>query len=188
MLTSSRLLAGLAVLASAAIAGWIWWPSEPVALRAAPETRTESALGPALPTPPVPAASAPRAIASGEPSVVLSGVVVGVGGGNLAIVSIDRRPETMLRVGDAVSNTGVVSQIDENSMTYDVAGQPRRVVVEPGRSVAATAKAAAPAKPLPGFVTGAPPMARASGVEPGSGNDNFRQAVARKAQAIAAGK
>lgn len=188
MLTSSRLLVALAVVVPAGIAGWLLWPSEPAvpAPRAATDLRTETAPSQVVPLPPA-AASVPVDAAIGGPQVVLSGVVVGAGGGNLAIVSVDRRPETMLRVGDELTPSATVVHIDDGSMTYRFAGRQTRVQVQSVRGASATAQSVAPARPLPGFVAGAPPLARPGGTEPGRGNDAFRQAVAKKAQAIAAG-
>ena len=137
---------------------------------------------------PVAVASSPSLSASAAPSVVLSGVAVGMGGGNVAIVSINQRPDMLVRVGDAMTATATVVRIDDASMTYRFAGADLRVFVKPLQSVAAPIKPDAPPKPLPGFVAGAPPMARAAGTEPGSGNDAFRQAIEKKMQAIAAGR
>jgi hypothetical protein len=180
---------GLAVVAAAAVAGWIYLSPGPSAdpPRIPPKPPSESAPSVSLPVSPTAAAPAPVVLPSAAPSVVLSGVVVGADGGNLAIVSVDRRPERMVRVGDDLANATTVERIDDDSMTYRFAGQQRRVEVQSARNVAATAKPEAPPKPLPGFVVGAPTLARADGAGPGSGNDRFRQAVARKTQAIASG-
>lgn len=133
-------------------------------------------------------ASLPTAAAATAPAVVLSGVAVGVGGGNVAIVSINQRPDMLVRVGDAMTAAATVVRIDESSMTYRFAGTEWRVFIKPQPSVTAPIKLDAPPKPLPGFVAGAPAMARAPGTEPGSGNDAFRQAIEKKMQAIAAGR
>ena len=74
------------------------------------------------------------------------------------------------------------------AMTYRFAGTELRVFVKPRQSVSALIKLDAPPKPLPGFIAGAPVMARAAGTEPRSGNDAFRQAIEKKTQAIAAGR
>lgn len=113
---------------------------------------------------------------------------MGGGGGNVAIVSINQRPDMLVRVGDAMTASATVVRIDESSMTYRFAGAEWRVVVKPQQHVGAKVTQDAPAKPLPGFVVGAPTVARAAGAEPGSGNDAFRQAVEKKMQAIAAGR
>ena len=110
----------------------------------------------------------------------------------MAIVSVDQRPDMLLRVGDPIAASTTVLRIDDASMTYRFAGAEWRVFVHPQRRTDAmpmpnTTLNAAP-KPLPGFVAGAPPMARAAGTEPGSGNDAFRQAVEKKMQAINAGR
>ncbi len=157
-----------AALPAAARAQWV----------AAPAAAASSATIPATATPAAPAA----------PAVVLSGVAVGVGGGNVAIVSINQRPDMLVRVGDAMTATTSVVRIDDSSMTYRFAGAEWRVFVQPQRQVSAPIKLEAPAKPLPGFVAGAPAVARSAGAEPGSGNDAFRQAVEKKMQAIASGR
>ncbi len=114
---------------------------------------------------------------------------MGVGGGNVAIVSINQQPDMLVRVGDALTSSASVVRIDESSMTYRFAGAEWRVPVKPMQSVtAATTPVLVPPKPLPGFVASAPAMARAAGTEAGSGNDAFRQAAEKKRQAIAAGR
>lgn len=165
------------------------WPATdpPTAGRVeAPATPGTAVIG--LPTLSVPSAPLPAVPAPAPPSVVLSGVAMGVGGGNVAIVSINQQPDMLVRVGDALTATASVVRIEESSMTYRYAGTEWRVSVKPMQSVAAPNPPAVPAKPLPGFVASAPAIARAAGAEPGSGNDAFRQAVEKKRQAIAAGR
>lgn len=137
---------------------------------------------------PVATATLPEALRPTAPTVVLSGVALSAGGGNVAIVSIDQRPEMLVRVGDALSPLATVVRIDDGSMTYRFAGAELRVLVKLQQHVSAPIKPDAPPKPLPGFIAGAPAMARAAGSEPGSGNDAFRQAIEKKMQAIAAGR
>lgn len=149
----------------------------------APRVEWFAAPGAAASSPTVSAPAAPA-----TPAVVLSGVAMGVGGGNVAIVSINQRPDMLVRVGDAMTATTTVVRIDDSSMTYRLAGAEWRVFVKSQQPASQPIKLDAPPKPLPGFVAGAPPIARPAGTEPGSGNDAFRQVVEKKMQAIAAGR
>ena len=119
---------------------------------------------------------------------MLSGVALGVGGRNVAIVSVDERPDALVQEGDALTASTTVLRIDDSSMTYRFAGAEHRVFVKAQAKPTTAVKSDSPPKALPGFVAGAPPMARAAGTEPGSGNDAFRRAVEKKIQAIAAGQ
>ena len=141
-----------------------------------------------VPTAPVAPVASINGATVGAPNVVLSGVAVGVGGGNVAIVSVDQRPDTLVRVGDAMGATTTVLHIDDASLTYRFAGTEWRVFVKPQQHTDAARPLNAAPKPLPGFAVGAPPMARPAGTEPGSGNDAFRQAIEKKIQAINAGR
>ncbi len=123
------------------------------------------------------------------PQVVLTGVVVGANGaGNLAIVSLDHRPEMLLRVGDPLGPSAKVVAIDDASMSYRIGGNELRVFVKTSPTATASARPNVPPKQYPGFVAAAPAMARVNGAEPGSGNDAFRQAVEKKVQAITQGR
>ncbi len=106
----------------------------------------------------------------------------------MAIVSVDRRPEMLMRVGDALGASATVVRIDDASMTYRLAGKELSVVVKQSASVTAAVQPIAPPKQYAGFVAAAPAIARGAGSEPGSGNAAFRQAVEKKFQAIAAGR
>ena len=191
MTAIARALIAGAVVAAAAMVVWLFMWSD----HSTPEVRLESGLG--LRTAPNDVAiTAPRSAerspltpVAAAPQVVLTGVVVGADGGdNLAIVSVDLRPEMLIRVGDPLGSFATVVRIDDASMTYRLAGNELRVFVKPSRTVIATAMPDAAPKQLPGFIPAAPAMARAQGSEPGSGNDAFRQAVEKKVQAIAAGR
>lgn len=180
-----------AVVAATATAAWLYMSPD----HSTSEVRPQS--GPSLRTTldqdainARPAAEpSPRSPAAAAPQVVLTGVVVGAdGGGNLAIVSVDLRPELLMRVGDPLGISATVVRIDDDSMTYRLAGNELRVFVKASPTVTAIAKPDATPKQVPGFVVGAPTMARAHGSEPGSGNDAFRQAVQKKIEAIAAGR
>lgn len=183
-----------AVVTASATAAWLFVSSD----HPAPEDRIQpgvdarTTLNRDANTAPRPTVSslAPAPVdAPAAPLVVLTGVVVAAGGvGNLAIVSVDRRPEMLIRVGDALGVAATVVRIDDDSMTYRIAGNELLVLVKQSPNVAATAKPHAAPKQYPGFVAAAPAMARGPGSEPGSGNEAFRQAVEKKFQAIASGR
>lgn len=189
MNASARALTAAAFVAATAIAGW---------LVASPDHSTTDAHlqpAPALQTPAthdvIATSRAPET--SGQPAspaapqIVLTGVVAGTGGGNLAIASVDLGPEMLVRVGDRLGPATVV-RIDDASMTYRLAGNERRVSVQTLPAATATAMPVAAPKPPPGFTAAAPAMARAEGSEPGSGNAAFRQAVEKKIQSIVQGR
>lgn len=189
MPATARAMISVAMAVAAAIAGWIYlWPASSSSV-----AQSQSAPGPKT-APGVEWVAAPDAAASRPaipslttPVVVLSGVSVGTAGGNLAIVSVDHGPDTLVRVGDAMSNSMTVVRIDDDSMAYRFAGTELRVFVKPRQTVTTVVKPDAPPKQYPGFIAGAPAMARAVGTEPGSGNDAFRRAIDKKMQSIAAG-
>lgn len=182
--------AGVLVVASGAV--WLYLAlNEPLASvgSPAPDARSQAAwqVDPSA-APRVATAIAP-ATTPVPPAVVLSGVAVHPdGSSNLAIVSVDRGPQTLLRVGDRLGSSAMVIRIDEASMTYRFAGNDLRVfVTAPSARISSAAKPQTPSSDQrPGFVADAPAIARANGSEPGSGNEGFRQAVERKMQAIAA--
>ena len=183
-----------AVVTAFAMAAWLFVSSD----HPAPEARLQPGLGVrttlnhdanTAPRPAVSSLAPALASAPATPLVVLTGVVVAAGGGrNLAIVSVDRRPEMLIRVGDALGVAATVVRIDDASMTYRIAGNELLVFVKQSPNVSATAKPDAAPKQYPGFVAAAPAMARSPGSEPGSGNEAFRQAVEKKLQAIASGR
>ena len=187
-----------AVVAASATAGWLLVSSKDSGPGAQlqPLGGLQTALHPDAITAPRPAAPlrspVPDPVADAVPSaplVVLTGVVVATGGrDNVAIVSVDRRPEMLMRVGDALGASATVVRIDDASMTYRLADKELSVVVKQSASVTAAVQPIAPPKQYAGFVAAAPAIARGPGSEPGSGNEAFRQAVEKKFQAIAAGR
>ncbi len=186
MATTSRRLVQAAVVLGAAIVAWLILGVD----RSAPEVHLPTGID-TRPAPiaqavatPAPATSRPDTAAL--PTVVLGGVVAGSDHDNLAIASVDRGPQVLLRVGDSIGGTATVVRIDHDSMTYRSGGNEVRVFVRPAPSAVATATPNPPVKTYPGFVAAAPAIARANGAEPGSGNEAFRQAFETKMQAIAA--
>jgi hypothetical protein len=172
----------------------MFMPADPLPTAAPSQTGLASEIAPRIDAvAPRPSASTSTGlsapgIAPIAPIVALSGVAMGADGGNLALVSVDRRPEMLLRVGDLLGPSATVVRIDADSMTYRFAGIERRVIVKPSDKAPAQPGPAAQPPRLPGFVPGAPAMARVNGLEPGSGNEAFRQAVEKKMQAIASGR
>lgn len=194
MIAGTRALLAVGVVTAVVAAGWLMPPRERAAAehppqrvaRPGPVDPPAHALAPGPAPPAMTAASVPAPLA---PAVMLTGVAVGADARNLALVSIDRRPEVLLRVGDAMTASATVVHIDDTSMTYRQAGVDVRLAVKPARAAAAAvAQAAAPPTTYPGFMADAPPMARVNGREPGSGNDAFRQAIDKKLQSIAANR
>ena len=194
MSSRARALLAVAGLVALVALSWMLTPHEQAHEQAADVMGGRAVAGIGSETAPTRVASAMPAIAESAsatpvaPGVVLTGVAVGIDGHNLALVSIDKRPELLLRVGDTMPGPATVVHIDDTSMTYRRAGIDFRVPVKAAQAGVALAKPDAQAKTYPGFVAGAPAMARASGTEPGSGNDAFRQAIEKKLQAIAAGR
>ncbi len=129
-------------------------------------------------------------IAPAASNVVLSGVATSPDGSRLAIVSVDRSPETLLRIGDRLGPDATVVRIDDTSMTYRLAGSERRVLLKATQNASATPARSLQASPTPtpAALAGAPAMARSGQGEPGSGNEAFRAAVAKKMQGIAAAR
>lgn len=180
-----------AVVAVTATASWLFMSSDHSTAKARPKPGLglPTALEQEAITVAPAAEPAPRTPTAAAPQVVLTGVVVGANGGaNLAIVSVDLRPEMLMRVGDPLGIAGTVVRIDDASMTYRLAGKELSVFVKASPKVTVTATPDAAPKQYPGFVAAAPAMARALGSEPGSGNEAFRQAVEKKFQAIASGR
>lgn len=182
----SSLLIGGAMVIVVALVGWQLMPApRPPPVEAGPVP--VAAVAP--PAPAMTGALLPPTPVATPIAVVLSGVVTGIDRQQLAIVSVDRGPVSLLRVGDSINGSSHVLRIDGESMTYRQGGSDVRVFVSAGPGTpAVAAPAAAQVKTYPGFVAAAPSIARASGTEPGSGNEAFRQAVDKKLQAIAAGR
>lgn len=184
----SGVLIGGALMAAAALAGWLLIPGqrpphEPTPIAAVPAPAVSDAPAEKAASDPPPPAAALRS----PLAIAVSGVVAG-GRENLALVSVDRGPEMLLRIGDSIGGKATVLGIDGESMTYRYGDSDVRVFVSsrPGTPATPAPVAPAPVKTYPGFVAAAPSIARASGAEPGSGNESFRKAVEKKLQAMAA--
>lgn len=178
----------IAVVVGAAIAAGLLMDADRPRPTAPAQAALDSRSAPIAPLPDLPMPADSRVVtATPRPlAVVLSGVAVGSDLTPLALVSVDRGPVLLLRVGDSMGGSARVLRIDPDSMTYLSRGAELRVSVKPAAAASATTTAAA--KPLAGFVAAAPAIARAEGAQPGSGNAMFRQSVERKRMAIAAGQ
>ena len=199
MINRARAAVVVAVTVAVAVTLWaLWWMAAPheqehpaVETRARPAAEIMPVMTPPQAAPAIAAVAVAASATPASLAVVVTGVAVGSDGRNLALVSIDRRPEMLLRVGDTMPGAATVVHIDDTSMTYRRGGVDFRVSVQAALAAQAGVAMNAPdvhPKTYPGFVAGAPAMARAAGTEPGSGNDAFRQAIEKKLQAIAAGR
>lgn len=181
----ARVLLSLTLLLGVVAALWLWLSGGPSTARHTVMTPPWPAPLPSTPTAP---ATPPRPVEVPPPplGVVLAGVVTGGDGQRMALVSLDRGPQAVLRVGDALTRDAVVRRIDEQSITYHRLGVDVRVPLQAPAATAQALAAPLPVRATPPAVD-APAPARGPDGEPGRGNAAFRDAVARKRQAIATG-
>ena len=68
------------------------------------------------------------------PQVQLSGIVGGADGQRLAVVSVNKSPEAVVRVGDAIFAASIVTEIKQDSMTFRHGSNLIRVVMQDRRA------------------------------------------------------
>ena len=64
------------------------------------------------------------------PKVQLSGIVGGVDGQRLAVISVNKSPEAVVRVGDLIFAVSTVTEINQDSLTYRHGSELIRVVMQ----------------------------------------------------------
>lgn len=183
-------LTSAAALMAAAAGAWLYGAIDDrtPAVQHSPDSHLESAPKLVLASPPGATEGSASGATATAPVVILTGVAVNVDGSNVAIASVNRGAQTLLRVGDPIGPFASILRIDDASMTYRFAGRDLRVFVQaPQRVSQAAPRQATPPAYL--AVAGTPaPAASALGLEPGSGNAAFRQAVEKKIQALTTGR
>lgn len=125
------------------------------------------------------------------PEVELTGIVYGANGQRLAIVSVNKTPELIVRIGDLIFAASTVTEINLNSLTYRHGSNLIRVVMQSrsppsqGNVASETQIRSAQEVPdkdntLPGFVKGTGPIRQQSPSDVENGNAEFRQAFEQK--------
>ena len=125
------------------------------------------------------------------PQVQLSGIVGGANGQQLAIISVNKAPESIVRVGDQIFSASTVTEINQDSLTYRHGSNLIRVVMQdrraPPQSEASSAQLptnelqiAAKEMSVPGFIanTGTAGPQSSDGLK--NGNVEFRQVFEQK--------
>lgn len=129
------------------------------------------------------------------PQVELSGVVGEADGQYLAIISVNKSPESMVRVGNLIFGVSTVTEINQDSLTYSYGSDFIRVALQ-NRKATPQAKASAERPPInelqdaamqntfPGFVANTSIARQQSSVDSKNGNVEFRQAVEQKMKSL----
>lgn len=129
------------------------------------------------------------------PQVELSGVVGGAEGQRLAVVSVNKSLEAVVRVGDTIFAASTVTEIDQDSLTYRHGSNLVRVVIQDRKALPQNKASSAqlpnnelqvPAKEniLPGFIANTGTGGQQSSVESKNGNAEFRRAFENKVNSL----
>ena len=129
------------------------------------------------------------------PKIRLSGIVGGADGQQLAIISVNKAPESIVRVGDPIFAASTVTEINLDSLTYRHGSNLIRVFIQGNTATSQTnvglAKLVNNEQPvvkqedlLPGLmkITGA--AGQQSSVDSKNGNVEFREAFEKKMNSL----
>ena len=136
-----------------------------------------------------------KSVITPPPQVQLSGTVGGADGQRLAVVSVNKSPETVVRVGDAIFAASTVTEINQDSMTFRHGSNLIRVVMQD--RVASPQGITSFAKPstnelqvatkentVPGLIANTGTAGPQSSDDLKNGNAEFRQAFERKMNSL----
>ena len=140
-----------------------------------------------------------RAVSENEitppPKVQLSGIVGGADGQQLAIISVNKAPELLVRVGDQIFAASTVTEINQDSLTYRHGSDLIRVFIQgnaaPTQTSVGSANPTSNKQPvarqedlLPGFMKSTGTAGQQSSAESKNGNVEFRQAFETKMNSL----
>jgi len=125
------------------------------------------------------------------PQVQLSGIVGGANQQRLAVVSVNKSPESIVRVGDSIFAASTVTEINQDSLTYRHGSNLIRIVLQdrnaPSQGRASSGqlpnselKVAAKENTFPGLIANTGTAGPQSSDELKNGNAEFRQAFEKK--------
>jgi len=125
------------------------------------------------------------------PQVQLSGTVGGADGQQLAVVSVNKSAETIVRVGDTIFAASTVTEIKQDSMTFRHGSNLIRVVMQdrpaspqgiasPTQALTNEPQVATKENTVPGLTANTGIAGLQSSGEPKNGNVEFRQAFEQK--------
>ena len=129
------------------------------------------------------------------PQVQLSGTVGGADGQRLAVVSVNKSPEAVVRVGDTIFAATTVTEIKQDSMTFRHGSNLIRVVMQDRpaspQGIASSTQAltnepqvATKENTVPGLMANTGTAGLQSSDESKNGNAEFRQAFERKMNSL----
>ena len=129
------------------------------------------------------------------PQVQLSGTVGGADGQRLAVVSVNKSPETIVRVGDTIFAASTVTEIKRDSMTFRHGSNLIRVVMDDRpaspQNIASSTQAstsepqvATKENTVPGLMANTGIAGLQSSGESKNGNAEFRQAFEKKLNSL----
>ena len=129
------------------------------------------------------------------PQVELSGIVGGAEGQRLAVVSVNKSPESIVRVGDAIFAASTVTEIKQDSMTFRHGSNLIRVVMQDRpaspQGIASSTQAltnepqvAIKENTVPGLKANTGTAGLQSSDESKNGNAEFRQAFEKKMNSL----
>ncbi len=120
----------------------------------------------------------------------LAGVAVGVNQLRMGIISVNNKPDIVVRVGDLLEGSWAVAEIDVDSLTYQNDSRKIKVFVESVKDMYVNQMASLSKNknsasevvdsPLPGFIKRSPSEFNVSMPVLPNGNAEFRQAVEQK--------
>ena len=129
------------------------------------------------------------------PQVQLSGIVGGVDGERLAVVSVNKSPEAVVRVGDLIFAASTVTEIKQDSMTFRHGSNLIRVVMQDrvaslqGRAYSTQPSTNEPQvatkeNTVSGLMANTGTVGLQSSGESKNGNAEFRQAFEKKMNSL----
>ena len=129
------------------------------------------------------------------PKIQLSGIVGGADGHQLAIISVNKAPESIVRVGDQIFAASTVTEINQDSLTYRHGSDLIRVLVQGNAALtqtsAGSAKSASNEQPvakqedlLLGLMKITGTAGQQSSADSKNGNVEFREAFEKKMNSL----
>ena len=129
------------------------------------------------------------------PQVQLSGTVGGADGQRLAVVSVNKSPETIVRVGDTIFAASTVTEIKQDSMTFRHGSNLIRVamhdrlasppgVVSSTQALTNEPQVATKENTVPGLMANTGTAGLQGSGESKNGNAEFRQAFEKKLNSL----
>lgn len=114
------------------------------------------------------------------PEIQLNGIVGGANGQQLAIISVNKAPESMVRVGDLIFAASTVTEINLDSLTYRHGSNLIRVEMKSRAPSSQGSAASNTENTQPGFAKSTGQIGQQSPSDAQNGNVEFRQAFEQK--------